>query len=712
MLSCTDSAGYTPLSEQQSPARQPQPQQAGGAGSSVGPVGDLSRSPSAVSSDGTRKVHAKGGSGKVTIKPASSARANPKKGARQGKRGSSVCPAPSAPPDPGQSQQTDRRGSAESVHPPGTVVSATHCRDGLLSVLPDRATRAQPLGLGAPLAGRAVDLAGDPAWAYPGPSASLVSGSSDLIRCSGIPISQAAADSSSDTPRGRPSKKKGKKKKKSDRRSRESSPSSGDSSSRSRRSKRCKGEDVVSRGEFLQAFQSISASISALASRQTDSVTQQSEPVVRAQTPLIVGHGWVAQGQRDLPHTISRAPASPPALSLHPSMSIVSEEFAQPQAHSSGQPASVAAPAAARDFSGSPLPSHSSDGSADDEGVAQLQRLSIAETELRLVQRDMIRVLQFPPEQEPPQPEHKSFKRKTGVAVSGDRVFPEIPLDQVCAEKISGVMSPTNKWRAYPNRARDYYHFPKPDLEKFFATPTLSDATKDKLVADEGRPAAKRPFVDKTRCTLEDTLKKLDAASRHGMAAASFLLLLTEYLVSGCEEETAIPPDMLTAAFHCLDNGLQSVLSQFARVAALATSVRRGNVLDALFLPSQGARKRLEALPLLGNDLFAGKFEDFMQAEAKRLKATEKINLKRPPTPTPKSSRGRGKPSYVIPRRSPLGAPTRGSFRGRTTTSPSARPTQSQPATSWQPATTWRQQPKPGRGYLTPGPRFTGARRK
>ena len=85
------------------------------------------------------------------------------------------------------------------------------------------------------------------------------------------------------------------------------------------------------------------------------------------------------------------------------------------------------------------------------------------------------------------------------------------------------------------------------------------------------------------------------------MRATSFLLLLTEYLALGCEDDTTVPADLLVAAFHCLDHGLRTSLDQFSLIATLATSARRGNVLDALFLPSPGARKRLESLPLWGS---------------------------------------------------------------------------------------------------------------
>ena len=87
-----------------------------------------------------------------------------------------------------------------------------------------------------------------------------------------------------------------------------------------------------------------------------------------------------------------------------------------------------------------------------------------------------------------------------------------------------------------------------------------------------------------------------------GMRTTSSLLLLSEYLEQGCDEEAMVPGDMMSAALHCLDNGLCSILDQFTKITTLATSSRRANVLDALFLPSAGTCKRLDDLPLTGDD--------------------------------------------------------------------------------------------------------------
>ena len=263
----------------------------------------------------------------------------------------------------------------------------------------------------------------------------------------------------------------------------------------------------------------------------------------------------------------------------------------------------------------------SQSGSEDEDESVHMQRLSVMETELRLVQRDMVQVLQLPSLGETAGSSRQSFKHMTSSAASSTPVFPVLPLDLVCVERMNSIAE-SAKWSPYKKRELSYYRFPSADFAQFFT----ADSAKDKLAVDGGSSSAKNLFSDRLRGKLEDTLKKVDTASRLGLRASSFLLLLTEYLTLGCEEDSPVPADLFTAALHCLDHGLRTSLDQFSRISTLAVTARRANVLDALFLPSEGACKRLQALPLLGPDLFAGKFQESMEAEAKRLEATEKIN--------------------------------------------------------------------------------------
>ena len=53
--------------------------------------------------------------------------------------------------------------------------------------------------------------------------------------------------------------------------------------------------------------------------------------------------------------------------------------------------------------------------------------------------------------------------------------------------------------------------------------------------------------------------------------------------------------------------------------------------MEALYIPHVGARRKLDSLPILGKDLFGEKFQEILEAEAKRIDTVDKLNLKKPP---------------------------------------------------------------------------------
>ena len=102
---------------------------------------------------------------------------------------------------------------------------------------------------------------------------------SDFFRPSGVPMPPGSTELSSDSTRSR-SRERGKKHGRSGHRS----SSSSDSSARSRTGKKCRDHDSVSRAEFLQAVQSITASVSAMSAYHPGGVPCQLGP---ARPPLV-----------------------------------------------------------------------------------------------------------------------------------------------------------------------------------------------------------------------------------------------------------------------------------------------------------------------------------------------------------------------------------------------------------------------------------------
>lgn len=157
--------------------------------------------------------------------------------------------------------------------------------------------------------------------------------------------------------------------------------------------------------------------------------------------------------------------------------------------------------------------------------------------------------------------------------------------------------------------------------------PSISSVVKDRLRS--GKSAGKSCFPDKHSRDLNSSLEKLDCQLRYGAQVTNFSVLLSDTLARASEDPSLIDPDLLPVMFKFMDDCLGTCVQAFATGSAITTSLRRSLVLDQLYWPSQGSRERMEELSLSGNDLFDNKFDETMLLEAKRLKADEKIDLRR-----------------------------------------------------------------------------------
>ena len=81
-------------------------------------------------------------------------------------------------------------------------------------------------------------------------------------------------------------------------------------------------------------------------------------------------------------------------------------------------------------------------------------------------------------------------------------------------------------------------------------------------------------------------MRKINEAARFSQSQP--FLLLSEY----CEECASTPADKLAIAFRCLEKGLRMSLEQFTRISLQNTRSRRTNVLETLYIPYEGAKKK------------------------------------------------------------------------------------------------------------------------
>ena len=273
--------------------------------------------------------------------------------------------------------------------------------------------------------------------------------------------------------------------------------------------------------------------------------------------------------------------------------------------------------------------------------------MSASDQKLHVVMKEMIRVLKIPTSAETTdQSSCQSFKKHSVAGASRSRDFPEFPVDRCCADRIQ-TLAAVKKWRPFAPRDTRPFRVPREDFDQFMEVPQLPDTARDKIAADSGcRTSQKSPFASRERNRLEESLVKVDTASWAGLRVSCFLQLLSEFLMCSCEADSPVSPETTGLAFQCLDDCLRICMDQFIRVSMMATLARRTNVLEAIFLPSDGAQSGLQSIPLLGKDLFGGRFQETMEAEAKRLEATDKIKLRKASTGDSLSARGKRQPNY------------------------------------------------------------------
>ena len=84
-----------------------------------------------------------------------------------------------------------------------------------------------------------------------------------------------------------------------------------------------------------------------------------------------------------------------------------------------------------------------------------------------------------------------------------------------------------------------------------------------------------------------------------------------------------------------IDENVKLVFEQFASIANLATSTSRATAIDAMRIPFDDVKARLQALLLYGSDLFVCQFLHHLESEVKRIKTTQKLTFMTPPQRAP-----------------------------------------------------------------------------
>ena len=191
-----------------------------------------------------------------------------------------------------------------------------------------------------------------------------------------------------------------------------------------------------------------------------------------------------------------------------------------------------------------------------------------------------------------------------------------LPVDVECGDRYEAV---ANNIDIGLNAAARVFKTEESKEAILFNLPQVPSEATDKLKR-RGRVDNRGFYVHAPDRQEESLLGKLDGYARQGLKFASSLLLLAEVMfdVYVDIEESKVSPRDVKILVSMLCPLARLIFDQFCRISVRSTISRRNTVLKNLDLPSKDVRDRFEKLPLVGVDLFGGKFEETLSTEVKK----------------------------------------------------------------------------------------------
>ncbi|XP_071813242.1 uncharacterized protein, partial [Apostichopus japonicus] len=259
----------------------------------------------------------------------------------------------------------------------------------------------------------------------------------------------------------------------------------------------------------------------------------------------------------------------------------------------------------------------SGDSEADDE--EPLRGTEISAEAFEKATAVLRRVLGFEEKVDARAQEGPASKLTLNAAAQKPRA--SIPVDVECRERFEAVAQ-AKRWTAFQRSAHRTFHVGDEDWESLFTPPQIPPQVKERL-RSAGALDGKDKFREKGAQTLESSLFDVDRASRAGMKYSSALLLVAELLNRSFQQaqESGISRKDTAAIIALLGPISRMVLDQFARVSVKATLTRQDLVLNSLNWSSRSTADGFRNLPILGSDLFGGKFDEKLREEAERMKS-------------------------------------------------------------------------------------------
>lgn len=198
-----------------------------------------------------------------------------------------------------------------------------------------------------------------------------------------------------------------------------------------------------------------------------------------------------------------------------------------------------------------------------------------------------------------------------------------IPVDVECVERFQTVAA-KKKWR-HARRRKSVMRLDEEAWKELFVVPGVPDIVREEL-RRHGVLDRSGNFTDPTMKKMNKALMDIDAASREGLRYASAFMLFAEVITKAYETANTMGISRKnTGAIATMLGPTSRVLfDQLARISVRSTSERRSMVIENMSFASESVKKRFLELPMSGNDLFGGKFDDHLKEEADKAEAMKK----------------------------------------------------------------------------------------
>ena len=265
------------------------------------------------------------------------------------------------------------------------------------------------------------------------------------------------------------------------------------------------------------------------------------------------------------------------------------------------------------------------EGSESDDNEELVLGTEIPQDAFERAVKTLRRVLGF----EEPQVTTVPSIRRSKLSLNTAQAPPKLtmPVDAECYSRYESIAG-ASSWKAFHGKTRRSFQVEDADGAELLHTPGLPPQASDRMQT-AGIVNNKGFYLDKTSAKWDLLLTDIDKASREGMKYASTLLLIAEVISkSFMEADSGGVSRKDTSAVVALLGPLSRLtFDQFSRASVRTTRARRAMALDALNWPSPSTKVLFENLPLTGKDLFNGKFEETLQAEASRLNSMREAGL-------------------------------------------------------------------------------------